>query len=621
MSGSNVDPDIQAAFNDTQPTASSHANIDSDILEAFSSPKSIRDKDSSNPIAGLYNPIGEAALHAITGGIGALGGGLNYLGTLAATGGDIAAAKAVQEATQDKLTYQPRTSAGKSAASAIDTGASYLGAKEGSAAGDYIMDKTGSPLLASAANTALNIPQFLLPKAAGKLADALPKDLTAQQVADAATARQSGGAAATAPNISAASPSIQQAIADTKPQNVNQTALQNHLEADQHGVQLTKGQATRDPAQYSEEQNTTHPDVVARINAQNNQMVNAIDTIRRDASPTNVANSPRENGQVVLNDLKAYDEPKVKAISAAYDDANSSNVAAGKGALKLDPQPGIDHATQALEDREELLPSEGKSILEKMKTAADTGEGIPLKQAETWKTVISRATRKYQQSGDTNAVSALSDFRDSLEQMQPSNAAAGVQAKFNNARALAKARFDEIDADPAYAAAVGDTVKKGQPSPLADTFIDDYALSKSAPKSQIDLMMGKLSDEGKGAVASHTLSAVRKGAVNASGNVVPNGYNTALTKYGDKLDSLVSPETQDSLESLGRVITNAKVAPPGNYVNYSKSGVIGNAARGIGEGIVQSHTYGLGIPILKGLSKNKFANDALAPGAGIDQTK
>jgi hypothetical protein len=62
----------------------------------------------------------ETVAHLGTGAVAGLGGGLNYLGTLAATGGDTDAAKAVQEATQQALTYQPRTKEGKAIADAAD---------------------------------------------------------------------------------------------------------------------------------------------------------------------------------------------------------------------------------------------------------------------------------------------------------------------------------------------------------------------------------------------------------------------------------------------------------------------------------------------------------------------
>ena len=120
-------------------------------------------------------------------------------------------------------------------------------------------------------------------------------------------------------------------------------------------------------------------------------------------------------------------------------------------------------------------------------------------------------------------------------------------------------------------------------------------------------------------VTSHTLNAVRKAAISPNGNILPNGYNGVMQKFGPKLDSLLTPETKESLESLGRVITNAKVAPPGSFVNYSKSGVVANAAQGLGEAALNAKTMGMGVPILKGMIKSRFAKDALAPGAGIER--
>jgi hypothetical protein len=109
----------------------------------------------------------EGALSTASGGVGALGGGLTYLGTLAATKGDTKAAKAVQEATQTRLTIPTFTGEGGAVADVLGQGAAYTGQREGEAAGDWVLDKTGSPVLASAANTLANVPQFL---AGGELA-------------------------------------------------------------------------------------------------------------------------------------------------------------------------------------------------------------------------------------------------------------------------------------------------------------------------------------------------------------------------------------------------------------------------------------------------------------------
>jgi hypothetical protein len=97
-----------------------------------------------------------------------LGGGLGYLGTLAATGGNTGAAKAVQEGIGNALTYQPRTEAGQADAQALGDVTSLMGQKEGDIAGPWVAEKTGSPLAGAAVNTLANVPQFLLGARAGK---------------------------------------------------------------------------------------------------------------------------------------------------------------------------------------------------------------------------------------------------------------------------------------------------------------------------------------------------------------------------------------------------------------------------------------------------------------------
>jgi DNA-binding transcriptional regulator YdaS (Cro superfamily) len=99
--------------------------------------------DTSEGPAGLA----ETALHMGSGAIGKLGGGLNYLATLAATRGDTDAAKSVQQDTENALTYEPRTDAGKEMTQGlgdlVSPVANYVGKKAG-AIEDWTADKFGS---------------------------------------------------------------------------------------------------------------------------------------------------------------------------------------------------------------------------------------------------------------------------------------------------------------------------------------------------------------------------------------------------------------------------------------------------------------------------------------------
>lgn len=90
--------------------------IDPKSIKWDSSPKldasQIKWDDSDSSIMDKAKGVGEEALNFGTGAISGLGGGLTYLGTLAATG-DTDAAKAVQEETNKTFTYAPRTEKGK----------------------------------------------------------------------------------------------------------------------------------------------------------------------------------------------------------------------------------------------------------------------------------------------------------------------------------------------------------------------------------------------------------------------------------------------------------------------------------------------------------------------------
>lgn len=461
----------------------------------------------------------------------------------------------------------------------------------------------------------------------------------AQTAANKAAAAGNAGAAGTAVDTSKLSPETQAQLARLgAPGGVNPTALSRVHEAESLPVPmsgergLTAGQATGDSATISDEFNRKgeHNNAIGnRYDAQDQGLKDNLAEIHRNVSPLTVANNDVQNGQAAIDSLKRYDQPKVAAITAAYDDANASNMAAGKGALTLDPKPAVAHAATVLEDREDLLPAEGQTVLAKLKAAADTGTNIPLKQVETWKTTIARASRKYDQAGDTNAVSALSDFRDSLEQMQPSNAAtADVAAKFTNARSLAKSRFDELDADPAYKAAVGDEAPIGSPSDLADKFTDKYVLG--APKAALQRLRPKLDEEGHQAVTSSTMNFLQKKAgINpdtGAGNFSAKGYNNALTKITPKANELLgNGDLIDDTRKLGNVANYVQSHSRGSYANTSHTFVAAAAAHAANslEGVANVAAHGIPVgtwarKYLANRSNAAALHESLKPGAGLE---
>jgi hypothetical protein len=138
-------------------------------------------------LAEKYIGLTESGVAGLTGGVGSMVGGIGYLSNLA-QGGTPEQAEAMRQRIASGLTYAPKTEEGKKNTAEIgkffDT---YLGGEGGRRVGDVVMDKTGSPILAAAANTAVNVPQFLASAKAGKEAIGEPikpqaPKLTDQQV-------------------------------------------------------------------------------------------------------------------------------------------------------------------------------------------------------------------------------------------------------------------------------------------------------------------------------------------------------------------------------------------------------------------------------------------------------
>jgi hypothetical protein len=612
-----ADPELDEAFGPATAAPSAPTSLDSELDAAFGPPPAraaVANKPTSpyadrpvisDAVDNQLHELGSGMLHGVV-------GGYKGLVTLA-TSRDPDKAAAAVEAETAKAYHAPVSpyvsTMAPAARKAWESGTQLPAATElGDIAerhGASPALSTGLAVLPAAAAASLGAPRGGLGEAPKLTPTGAPE---AQAVVNKASESQSMGAAGTPIDVSEASPQGKAAIAAADPAKLDSAALQNHLEAERHGVQLSRGQANRDPVQYSNEQNSTLG--AKQLAAQEDQLVNGIDDIRRDASPSTVHNNVIQNGQTVVDSLKAYDEPVQANIRAKYkalEDANG-------GSLPIDTGSFVSNVDAILKKRflTGSVPAAGKELLDSLRA----GEPLDFEGFEEARSRLAEAQRNGGSEG-----TAAKAIRAQLEQMPLAPEAAKLKGLADEARGAARSRFEELEADPAYQAAVDDVaggIKKGQSSPLADKFLDSHALG-NAPKSQVDLMMSKLDDEGRGAVASHTLNAIRKSGVNSTGKVVPKGYSDALAKYGPKLDSLVAPETRQGLEEMGHVINNAKVAPPGNFVNYSKSGVIMNAAQHAGEAAINAKTLGIGVPFIKGALERKFIDDAWSPYAGIEK--
>jgi len=129
-------------------------------------------EDSADDKTGTDNPVDpqgglgalETGAHYLSGVVAPFAGGLTYLGTLAATGGDTDAAESVRKDTEKAVTYEPKTDAGKGITKSVDDAvapvANYVGDKVQAAADRA--DRLHGPAAGAFVKTALEGAPYVL---------------------------------------------------------------------------------------------------------------------------------------------------------------------------------------------------------------------------------------------------------------------------------------------------------------------------------------------------------------------------------------------------------------------------------------------------------------------------
>jgi hypothetical protein len=557
----------------------------------------------------------ENAVSGVTGGVGSL--------VEAVTGSD-------PGTYSEKLAYRPRTEAGSQIAELGGEEAAKIGSVYDQVAGTGPLAQTIKeriPQFAAAAGTVSGLAE--VPRLGRVSPHVSPLTPTVEQIVTDAASKQSMGAAAAVPSrLATASPELQAAIrAEARSGGVDLNTLDRHLEADSLPVRvrLTRGQATQDPVLISDEMNRRgkDPEFAARFNEQNQQLIDNLDEIRREASPNVVGNDPIQNGQQIVDSYKSIDQTSRDEINAAYKAARDAN----GGDLPMDAQAFTKTADAALKKnmKARYVPSEIAADLAEIR---ETGS-MNFETFENLRTNLAAEARKAERSGDGNAAAAVNLIRDAIENVEPMGKAKEVKPLFDQARSLAKARFDRVKADPAYKAAIEDAAEVGQASPLADQFVEKYIVKGKG--AHLDRMRENLAND---PTANEVISAAAlnylkaKSGVNLytnEGNFSQAGFNRALAEITPKLDRLVSPQAAEQIQTLGNVSRYVMAQPRGSFVNNSNTTVAAHAAniaKGVAERSVNAMVPGadlgtLGREKLAKRAEKKEVQEALKPGAGI----
>ena len=578
----------------------------------------------------------EDAVALGTGAVAAVPAAATYIGS----GGNLEAAKKVQSA----LTYSPHSDAGQAGIQGIGQIVSGPG-KVVQFAADKI-DPTGnlSATLGDLGERSM-VASGILPgvaalrgglaagaagavrRASAAVADSIrdpeARAASAQEVLNntVATSPQSQGAAAAALQVNSASPELQRAIVRAAQKNggaVNAEATLRQLEAGSLPVpvDLTEGQATRNAALYSEEQNLRGKLVAVgeHLGDQNTKLGQNVQAIRDQVGPDVFTTNNVEHGDTLMGAYEDIDKAANDQINAAYQKAR--DMVPDKNASVMSAPELMSNVIKALHEHD-LFDSAPKDIMATLNRRAENGS-MTFANIENMKTNLARIQRSFSADGNTRYAAGI--IRDQLEQMPLTVDNAQVQAAYNAARSLARQRFQAIDADPAYKAVVNEKI-------APDDFVRKFVINgkRDDVSTMAQAMQGN--DKARQTIAVAVLDHLRDKAGLGSdyrGLFKQAGYNNALMALDPKLQSLVGPRTAETLQNLGQVAHNIQVGPPGHTVNSSNTLTAGlsDYAQGAAEHSVNKYFGGVPIGTLAKKGYQSIANgarirQAIQPGAGI----
>lgn len=355
-------------------------------------------------------------------------------------------------------------------------------------------------------------------------------------------------------------------------------------------IRMMEGQARGDSTLHADEFNLRGTDkrIANAFDEQNQALIDNLDTIRREVSPQVVAADHIQNGQQLVDAYKAYDAPQRERITAMYkalEDANGGQLPLNAGAFVKAADAGL-----AKKFKTRYLPAEIAGDLNEFREA---GGMMTFEQLENMRTNLAAAGRKADAARDGNASAAINEVRRALE-TAPMDAPPALKKLADDARSAARARFEAIDADPAYRAAVDDDVPHGEASALADDFVKKHVVGgKSANLAR---MQQALSGD---PVAVETIAAAAlnyvksKSGINPvtnEGNFSQHGFNTALAAILPKIQHLVPGKTAELLQQLGQVASDLQLQRKGGTFNNSGtfSAAAREASKGYAEGVLNT---------------------------------
>ncbi len=410
----------------------------------------------------------------------------------------------------------------------------------------------------------------------------------AARKAGSTTGMVSGGAAAATDVakvnelLTRASPELQTATKTmiSNGEQINPTALENRVKAEQFGLKLTAGEASQDLGQLSEEFNSkkTNPAMAEHLSNRNPKLAQGFQDVRAQVAPDVFEPDPVKSSNIALENMVQQDQTRRALISKNYQAAADAN----GGELPLSGQNFVATAEAKLKEKPNLfrwLPPEVQGILDSEKANGN----MSYNNFEYYRTLLGNEARTAERAGKANVAFAIGQVRDALESTPMSSATGPVKALYDVARNSAKNRFDLIKNNPAYKAAISDTrlpdeIAQGVLHPAANKFVDNFYGPKT-PQVNINRLVNIL---GKNSEAHQGLNAAVVDKI-AQASGIKGGANDVVSQaelnkqvrtiYQTNLPSMLSPEGLQKLHDLADVAALTEHVKPGTYANVSGTAI------------------------------------------------
>ena len=404
---------------------------------------------------------------------------------------------------------------------------------------------------------------------------------------------QSMGAAKVSP-MTDASPEFQEAARKAVQQTggaINPTAADRIKDAESLPVKarLTPGQSSGDPSLISEEQNLRGTDQrrAQLYNDQNQNLIDNMDALREKVGPDVFSANAVEHGDTLINSYQGKDKIARDAIDAAYEKARQ---AIPSTTPVLDAKNLLDKVNAQLEEKW-ATESAPPDVMRRLQAMADKGGQITAGQFEGLRTRLAELAR----SDEGSTRFAANQIRGVVEGSDFLPGTEAFKAPFDEARSLARAHFQTLEADPAYNDAVN-----GITPP--DRFTQKYITGQGATRDGLATMRANLAGDSTAlqTMGVAALDHLRRSALGTTDNFSQSAFNRQLGAMSPKMNSLFDPETREHLETLGRVANYQQVQPKGAFVNNSNTTVsaLAQAAKTGGEVAVNAAGAKVGVPVL-----------------------